>query len=250
MTPEPFMRTPFEHVYLLCAPMLPALNRDVRRELVREVKRVPGRASVLDVGGRKSPYTIGLPADVTISDLPRVSALQTHLNLGIDDAIAAEARSRRSNVTAVVLDDMTRTALPAGTFDIVVSVEVLEHVEQDARFVENVRRVLKPGGVFIMTTPNGDAVINTNPDHKRHYRRDELAALLRRSFQDVSVRYAVPDSRFRRWGLKSWSPRRPAQTALSMIGNLVNNREASSAAVAIMRDRTRHLVAVARTGQS
>ena len=40
------------------------------------------------------------------------------------------------------------------SFDIVVSSEVLEHMDEPARGIKEVTRVLKPDGVFVMTTPN------------------------------------------------------------------------------------------------
>jgi SAM-dependent methyltransferase len=44
--------------------------------------------------------------------------------------------------------------LPAGQYDVVVSIEVLEHIENHVRFVGEMMRVLKPGGTIILTTPN------------------------------------------------------------------------------------------------
>ena len=234
---------PFEFGYLLAEPFLPPLWSQVRRELL---EHAPRGARILDVGGRKSHYTVGVDGRITVSDLPRESDLQERLHLGINDAIAAQLRRRRSNVETVVYDDMTRTELPGASFDIVVSVEVLEHVEEDDDFVRNVRRVLRPGGWFLMTTPNGDFVENTNPDHKRHYRRAELLGLLRRHFDAVQVDYAIPGGRWRKLGLRPWSPRRPVQTLLSMTGNVVNRVQSHRATVPASARGTHHLVAHAR----
>lgn len=46
--------------------------------------------------------------------------------------------------------------LPYGdsAFDLVYSVEVFEHLEDQFRFLTEVRRVLRPGGRFLFTTPN------------------------------------------------------------------------------------------------
>ncbi len=171
----------------MCNPALPPLLRRVRRELYLALESSPTCPSILDVGGRKSPYTIGLPGLVTISDLPRVTEVQQKLNLGLTDQLNEITRSRRSNVKEIVYDDMARTKLPQNSFDLIVSVEVLEHVDEDKAFVANVARVLRPGGWFIMTTPNGDFVANTNPDHKRHYQREQLRALLKSAFAEVHV---------------------------------------------------------------
>jgi SAM-dependent methyltransferase len=216
---------PFEIMYRCCEPGLPVLYKRVRKMLRKIAKPEQGRMRVLDIGGRKSHYTIGVPAKITISELPRNSAIQHHLHLGITDQISSEIRSRRSNVERVVIDDMTRSSLDTGSFECAVAVEVLEHVEEDAEFVRQVRRVLKPNGVFVMTTPNGDFVKNTNPDHKRHYRRSELEALLRSEFDKVEVRYAVPAGTFYDMALQSWSVSRPWKTSLALFGALVNSFE-------------------------
>ena len=182
-----------------------------------------------------------------MSDLPRESEVQHQLNLGINDAMVCQTMRRRSNVTGVVFDDMTRSKLPDNSFDLVVAVEVLEHVEEDGLFVEHVRRVLKPGGWFVMTTPNGDSVpIPHNIDHKRHYRRAQLAELLCHHLEEVEVTYCVRASRFRTWGLKSWSHRKPVQTIRSMLGNTINALESSPPAVRGQACGTRHLFAIGR----
>ena len=41
-------------------------------------------------------------------------------------------------------------------FDLVMSLEVLEHLENPAKVLAEVSRVLKPNGVFIFATPNAD----------------------------------------------------------------------------------------------
>lgn len=44
--------------------------------------------------------------------------------------------------------------LPAGSFDVILSHEVLEHVQDDRRSMQEMVRVLKPGGVIILFVPN------------------------------------------------------------------------------------------------
>lgn len=237
--------TGFELAYLAVEPFMMPLHREVRRRLLRLAASTRS-ARILDVGGRKSHYTVGVPGQVTISDLPRETAVQKALRLGIDQDVIRQTRARRSNVCEIVLDDMTRSGLQNSIFDCVVAVEVLEHVTEDERFVNEVFRVLKPGGTFLMTTPNGDAVKNSNPDHKRHYTREQLGALLRSTFCDVEVEYAVVGGRFRRLGLRPWMARRPLYTAAGMLSNAINSIQSSRHAVKHQASGTRHLLATAR----
>lgn len=227
-------------------PFLPPLYKQVRMRLHDEVNKIGSDCSILDVGGRKSPYTIGLPARITIIDLPRETVTQNSLNLGINGEIVKQVTSRRSNIEGIVFGDMTCSDIPSDTYDLVVAVEVLEHVEEDRKFLSEVSRVLKPNGRFIMTTPNGDFVENRNPDHKRHYKRDELAEILNENFENAEVEYAVRGGLYRKLGLRSWSAKRPLWTLNSALGNIVNSIQSSKPGIGEQAVGTHHLIAVAQ----
>lgn len=177
--------TRFEWIYVCVEPFLPPLYREVRRRLRALCGGGKNRPRLLDAGGRKSHYTVGLPVQVTISELTRETDIQHQLDLGTTDPLIQQTLSRRSNVQEFVVDDMTCSQFPNDSFECVSAIEVLEHVEEDQRFLDEVHRTLKLGGTFFMTTPNGDFVENTNPDHVRHYTRSELESRLKSVFSEV-----------------------------------------------------------------
>lgn len=74
-----------------------------------------------------------------------------------------------------------------GSFDFVISFQVIEHIRRDVDFVREVHRVLRPGGQFIVTTPNAPMSLTRNPWHVREYTADELRDLLARSFSAVEM---------------------------------------------------------------
>jgi SAM-dependent methyltransferase len=198
------------------------------------------------VGGRKSHYTIGVPARVTVTDLERNTGTQMQLNLGMTSTMIDTTKSRRSNIDALVFDDMTESRLENESFDCVVAVEVLEHVERDRDFLRHVHRVLRRDGMFLMTTPNGDnQPVPGNSDHKRHYKRDALHELLSEFLDDVTVDYAIVSGRARRFGLVSWSLGHPIRTVASMAGNFVNARQSNRVEVRNRARGTKHLIATA-----
>lgn len=238
----------YELKRLLTFSLMPALLVRVRRDLKRLLRASSGRRlSVLDVGGRKSPYTIALPIDVTILDIPRESDQQKNLNLGLTDQILASIKENRSNVVNLILEDMTTTSLESGSFDAVICVEVIEHVPEDEQFVKNIAKVVRSGGWAYFTTPNGDYIKNEfpnfNPDHQRHYKLVELKALLDLYFDKVEVFYAIKTGRFRVWGLPGYSVRRPFTTLKAMTGNLINRWESRKLNAGMIGSA--HLVAIA-----
>ena len=125
--------------------------------------------------------------------------------------------TRRTNVHSYVYDDMTKTRLPESHFGIVSAIEVLEHIDDDEEFLRNVARVLKPGGFFFMTTPNGDHIPVPYPDHKRHYLGRSLETLLRKHFSQVTIEYRVNAGRLFSLGLHRPSVRSPIRSVLGMI---------------------------------
>ena len=52
-----------------------------------------------------------------------------------------------------VIGDVTKTGLPSGYFDYAISAEVLEHLEEPQKLVDEMYRLLKPQGRAILSTP-------------------------------------------------------------------------------------------------
>ena len=72
---------------------------------------------------------------------------------GVDfDDMAILATSKKGHTAYRTLFE--EADLPKGTFDIVYSSNVIEHVADPAEFMKKVSDVLKPGGLFLCETPN------------------------------------------------------------------------------------------------
>lgn len=74
------------------------------------------------------------------------------------------------------------------SFDTVVTQQVIEHIENDDLFVKEIHRVLKPGGVAVITTPNIRMSLTRNPWHVREYTDTELLKLLGKYFKDPELK--------------------------------------------------------------
>jgi 2-polyprenyl-3-methyl-5-hydroxy-6-metoxy-1,4-benzoquinol methylase len=98
---------------------------------------------------------VGYAAGVVLSTLaPRVSELHG-IDLDADPDTAAE-RLRRVGVNAQLVRgsvlDM-RNLYPDGFFDLVVCFSVMEHLSDPARALDEMTRVLRPGGVAVLGMP-------------------------------------------------------------------------------------------------
>ncbi len=79
-------------------------------------------------------------------------------------------------------------ALPDASFDAIVSFQVIEHIKDDELFIKELRRLLKPGGKAIITTPNNKMTLSRNPWHIREYTADTLEALAKKYFDKVEMK--------------------------------------------------------------
>jgi SAM-dependent methyltransferase len=106
------------------------------------------------------------------------------------DAEAAAHIAQRYSRVRVLRADACRIPFRPRSFDAVVAMQVLEHLWCPEPFLEQVRDTLKPGGTFVLATPNRETFSpegTLNPFHTHEYTPDELDGLLRASFGRVEL---------------------------------------------------------------
>ena len=92
-------------------------------------------------------------------------------------------------------------------FDMVICIDVLEHIEDDVKVIGNIQQVLKPGGVFIMHSPSHYSEEDADEDesfvgeHARAgYSKEDITQKLQKAGLEVSeVHYT-----YGFWGHKAW----------------------------------------------
>ncbi len=111
--------------------------------------------------------------------------------LGVDiaDDTLAHARSRyaaQPNLRFERGDATALDALPSAAFDLIVSMETLEHVAAHEAMIDGFARLLAPGGLLLLSSPDKRSYSELrgfrNEHHVRELYRDELLALLRPRF--------------------------------------------------------------------
>jgi SAM-dependent methyltransferase len=74
------------------------------------------------------------------------------------------------------------------SFDTIVSFQVIEHIYDDRLFLQEIYRMLKPGGRAIISTPNINHTLSRNPWHEREYKPQELIDLAAGIFDSVDAK--------------------------------------------------------------
>ncbi len=72
--------------------------------------------------------------------------------------------------------------------DFVVTFQVIEHIKNDKFFLNEIKRVLKPGGKLVMTTPNILMSLTRSPWHIREYTPTQMRDTVNSIFQDIDLK--------------------------------------------------------------
>lgn len=119
--------------------------------------------------------------------LARAGATVTAVDLSGDALTHARARYGHLPGLAFEAGDVANLShLPDGGFDLIVSFETLEHLAAQDAMLAGFRRLLAPGGLLLVSTPDrrvySDRTGYRNEFHVRELYRDEFEALLARHF--------------------------------------------------------------------
>lgn len=79
-------------------------------------------------------------------------------------------------------------SVSSNKFDVVVSFQVIEHIKNDRLFLQEIYRVLKPGGIALISTPNRPMSLTRNPWHEREYTGEELLELSKPIFPHAEMK--------------------------------------------------------------
>lgn len=100
----------------------------------------------------------------------------------------ARATYPKNNLT-FIQGDCAALPFEASTFDVVLSFETLEHIENQNLFLTEIRRVLKPGGILVISTPDREiyspAGHKHNEYHVKELDKSEFFSLISSQFSDV-----------------------------------------------------------------
>ena len=239
----------YEILNLIAFPFFPAFYNKVRKDVLDICNNLNSKIKIIDIGGRLSPYTIGIDGEVIIIDKKPISDEQVNLHLGLDEKKIIKIKQKRSNIKEVILHDMVEPLVEmSDMYDLALSIEVIEHVEESEIFIKNIAKVLKPNGILYLTTPNGDYIKNEppnyNPDHVKHYTKKELMEMLNKYFNKVYIEYGIKTGNNRMKSLRSWNFRNPLKLLFIWFSSIMSRIE--SRGLENTSHRTAHLFVTCR----
>lgn len=126
------------------------------------------------------------------ADLAQIATTVIATDLSSDAIRHAQASYPLPNLEFLAADAQ---ALPFRdrSFDLITAFEVIEHLDEPRNLLAEARRLLSPGGLLLVSTPNklyyaesrGDA--GANPFHKHEFEFAEFQECLRDAFSEVTI---------------------------------------------------------------
>jgi SAM-dependent methyltransferase len=157
-----------------------------RRLVIDAIASMGDVRRVLDLGSGRGDLAVDLASSLPGVELVGIDSSKS----GVQAARERLPRGRFFVKDLLEEQDSDETAALHGWADVATCIEVLEHQDEPARLLANVRRYLAPAGRLVVTVPGGPmAYFDRHIGHRRHYRAYELRALVEGA--GFQVEYAV-----------------------------------------------------------
>lgn len=144
------------------------------------------------LGRKKRILDAGCGSGYGSAELARVAERVVGIDVSGEAISYAAANYRHPNLR-YLRSSCAALPFPDRSFDLVIAFEVIEHVPDWQTLIEEARRVLAPGGQFIVSTPNADYYAESrrqsgpNPWHVHEFEFQEFRQALAAVFGHVSL---------------------------------------------------------------
>jgi ubiquinone/menaquinone biosynthesis C-methylase UbiE len=126
--------------------------------------------------------------------LASVASSVTGVDLSAEAVAHAARRYTRTNLK-FRHGSCAAIPMPDDSVDLVVSFETIEHHDQHEEMLREIKRVLRPGGLLVLSSPDRLEMarlfaaehLGPNPFHVKELYRDEFESLMKRNFANVTI---------------------------------------------------------------
>lgn len=193
-------------VRFLSEPITTATGKKFNLENIQPVKSFLNFTGIPHFGARLRAFHLNklissLPQELKILDAGCGIGLNTFLMakkgfriVGVDHdpekITLAKKMLRRLDFPRVkfILQDITRLKFGPSSFDVVVCFEVLEHLKQDNLALTKISRVLKKGGLLLLSVPGKGPISRINFEAKGHAREGYRLEQLKRKLKSQNLK--------------------------------------------------------------
>jgi SAM-dependent methyltransferase len=122
------------------------------------------------------------------SDILAAAGARRVVGIDVSEEAIAEARLRsEEDPVELMVASLHELPFAEDSFDLAVCFEVIEHIDRRDQALLELRRVLRPGGVLAISSPNRGVYPPGNPHHVHEYRATEFREALAAVFPFVRV---------------------------------------------------------------
>ena len=140
-------------------------KREIVRRWIQRVRKVSESDTLLDCGAGSGLFASEMAKHC------RVNVLDTH-----EESLQMLRQRFRPGQVLTLVDDAI--PLPPATVEYVTALDVLEHTPDDQAVVDGFARVLRPGGLAVVTVPASMALWSDWDEVLHHYRRYSVPSLV------------------------------------------------------------------------
>ncbi|WP_163539309.1 class I SAM-dependent methyltransferase [Gracilibacillus sp. YIM 98692] len=149
--------------------------------------------SVPHVHGRVLDFATGAGYGTHIIAKKCKRKMEEIIGVDIDPEVIEYAKKQYYHpLSSYQLEDVTDHALPEklGQFDVILSFETIEHIENEEQFLKNVYDLLKPGGTLLLSTPfgQGRGIPSGSPFHVHQVTVEEFIEMFE-NYQEKDFYY-------------------------------------------------------------
>ena len=175
----------------------------IKKELRRLAKTLPADASILDAGAGFGQYTYYMSKLRKKWKIKAVDIKEEQ----VEDSNRFFAQIHRSDRVHFDVADLTTFCEP-DTYHLAISIDVMEHIQDDEAVFCNICTSLKQGGVLLISTPSDKGGSDADHDHdsfidehvRNGYNADEIRdKLAKAGFSEINLQYT-----YGRLGHISW----------------------------------------------
>lgn len=165
---------------------------------MKSVATKPGRVDkfLYDLFKKLTKNNHPLTLDIGCGDSRRSRILRPLISTLIGLDISRNTLREAKKYIKVVLGDANKLPFSDNSFNAVMAFHLIEHLDDDQSFLNEIHRILKDNGLVLLTTPNRKRLTQIlykfitrteemnfpmNPEHKREYTKSELYDLFCKS---------------------------------------------------------------------